>query len=440
MPPTDSVRIQTNQLPVGSLLDHPINGEDGILLLAAGVPIQSSTKERLLDRGIQYILIHPEDAANLAVSELEVPIVKPLSESKVAELKSKLKTLNTVLPKSLPITGPAFRNRIKILGCVPYCPQQNQRLTATFSSSLELLDNIVSAAIHESSQDIQPLQSTIKNYTEELSEDLDSSLATTAELAPNPDFKERGIRLAILSMAIASELGWDESHIYEVGLCGLVHDWGMFCLPKSLQDPQHPVLSDHIAELTNHPLHTLTLLESIPKLSKSVLLAATQVHENGDGSGYPRGITKEHIHPFANILHVADAYISLTAGMRGRQAFLSYDVIVYLLHQVQVNRMDEKAIRALLKVVSLFPLGSLVELSDGSKAQVLRRNPKQYSSPIVQKLSSVRSLRVDTAHQQIIDLAQSHLKVVAPVPSPHRHESRIGKSQYQEILWEDLAS
>lgn len=191
--------------------------------------------------------------------------------------------------------------------------------------------------------------------------------------------------------------------------------------------------------MAKHPLYTLDLLEPLAQVSPVVRYAATQVHESPDGSGYPRGLTKAEIHPFAHILHTVDAYITLTAKTHGRRAYLSYDVIVYLLHQVKLERMEQQSMRAFLHVVSLFPLGSHVRLSDGSEAPVIRRNAQQYSAPIVQRVGADRKLRLDSAHPSIVDLAETDLRVMAPLLAPDRQELRLEEGLMGKVLWEGLA-
>ena len=54
MPLSDTVRVRTDQLPVGSRLSHPINDGEDRLLLASGVLLTKRLKERLLARGIHH--------------------------------------------------------------------------------------------------------------------------------------------------------------------------------------------------------------------------------------------------------------------------------------------------------------------------------------------------------------------------------------------------
>ncbi len=454
MPSSEAVRVKTEQLPVGSRLSHPINDGEDRLLLAAGVTLTAKIKDRLLARGINEVLLHPDDAA--AVLGLEKPSARsstatppkkkspPPAPAKsqrslqetVAQIKVQASALASSVSRQITSTGPPLSQRQVSRGTSPYDVKQRERVEKQFRNATVALKKIVLEAIEKRAQDDGTLKSVTQNFVDELAEDTDSVLASSSQIAPNPAITERGVRLALLGMSMAIELDWDESNVSEVGLCGLVHDFGMFRLDERLQDPQAKLSATERTEVTSHPLLTLDMLTPMKSVSLAVRLAATQVHENPDGSGYPRGLKHDEIHPYASLLHAADAYITLTAEMSGRPAFLSYDAMVYLLNQVKMNRMDEKAIRALLQVISLFPIGSHVRLSDGSEAQVLRRNGNHYSTPVVQRVGADRQPRYDSAHASIIDLAATKMRVMSPLVPPNREEERLDESLMGEVLWE----
>ena len=415
-------------------------------------------KERLIARGISEVLLHPDDIAALFGESQPTPAgakatsTQPAAKKKkpprvvtrqsslretVAQIKAHASALATSVSRQIENSGPPLSERQVSHGTAPYNVQQRARLVRHFAVTTELLNEITQQAVAGKVKDDRPLKDAAQGYIGELTADTDSVIASSNELAPNPTITQRGVRLALLAMAMAMEADWDETHVSEVGLCGLVHDFGMFRLDENLLDPQAKLSTGDWRELTDHPLHTLDMLTSMKNVSLAVRLAATQVHENPDGSGYPRRLSKEEIHPYARLLHAADAYITLTAEMGGRAAFLSYDVMVYLLNQVKANRMDEESIRALLQVVSLFPIGSHVRLSDGSEAQVIRRNALHYTTPIVQRVGANRKARFGSAHASIIDLAQAKMRVMSPLVPPGREETRLDESMVSQVLWED---
>ena len=63
---------------------------------------------------------------------------------------------------------------------------------------------------------------------------------------------------------------------------------------------------------------------------------------------------------------------------------MPYAAMENLLKQAKVCSVDPIVVRNFLQIMSLFPLGSFVELSDGSVARVLRRSGNHYVSPVVQ--------------------------------------------------------
>ncbi|NJS35853.1 MAG: HD domain-containing protein [Brachymonas sp.] len=212
-------------------------------------------------------------------------------------------------------------------------------LAAAFGQTVrhhqELMDTMIRHAIAGLSQDTRAVRAVANGATAELVQDPDQTIATSTEVSRNPEITERAVRISVLAMAIAMEMGWDEELIREVGECGLVHDWGMFRLSEEIRGQRSP-LSDHHRELmTQHPLYTFEMLEKMRELPDSVRMASAQVHEKLDGTGYPHQLEDAQIHPYAKILHVADAYVSLTEETWGRPAYIAYDVMVYLLSQAQ---------------------------------------------------------------------------------------------------------
>ncbi|MCH9001551.1 MAG: hypothetical protein IIC02_03170, partial [Planctomycetes bacterium] len=48
---------------------------------------------------------------------------------------------------------------------------------------------------------------------------------------------------------------------------------------------------------------------------------------------------------------------------------------------------DRDLVRALLDTISLFPIGSMVGLSNGMRARVLRANPGRHTNPVVEEVT-----------------------------------------------------
>ena len=443
------IKVNVELLSEGIRLIHPIHDENGNELLSAAKPITRDLLDSLVSKNKNWVMLHTLDAAQVmggddspeqAATEQDMPRRKSRTPARqtpsLASVKSRVESLNRTASFTVENSGPPLKGSIAPRGCVPFDSSHHQEICDHFKSATKLLDGMIDELLAGSFDDSHKLDGVASNHVRDLSADSDLALYSAGEMAVTPEVAERSLRLSLIAMAVAAELGLDENHVREIGLCGLVCDWGKFFLPERLQDETVPLAEEDRETFRSHPLFAAELLSSIDGISREVRLAATQVRENADGTGFPRGLKDQQIHPYARVLHVANIYLSLTSGLRGNGPYVPYDVMVYLLNQTKSGRLTQVSVRALLNVVSLFPIGSLVQLEDGSEAMVIRRNELNYTSPIVQKIDGNRQLRFDQPEGPL-DLAKKGLAVKTAIPSETRQEQRIAKDSMGEILWSD---
>ena len=144
-----------------------------------------------------------------------------------------------------------------------------------------------------------------------------------------------------------------------------------------------PMIGALIADRLVGKYNTLDCLEKVRGLSDLSLIVAYQIHERGDGSGYPRQRHRTTIHPLARLAAIADTYAAITAHRPHRTARGPYEAMEILLRETSRDRFDRQVMRSFLDCISLFPIGSQVRLSDGQFAKVLRANPGLHTKPAV---------------------------------------------------------
>jgi len=84
--------------------------------------------------------------------------------------------------------------------------------------------------------------------------------------------------------------------------------------------------------------------------------------------------------------------------------------------------------------LSLFPIGALVELSDGRQARVLRRNGNNYSSPIVQIVADADGVPISPLdHPEGLDPAERNLKSSRYSPTPLLRITRAGVAETEGL-------
>ena len=198
------------------------------------------------------------------------------------------------------------------------------------------------------------------------------------------------VNVSLMAMAMACQLGLDRTATTEIGIGGLLQDIGMLRVPKEIRLANGSLTESDWKEIKLHPLHTLDMISELKGLPLSARLVAYQVHERIDGSGYPRGRKGDQIHRFAQIVSVADTFVAMTGARPFRSAISPYKSAKAVLEGGRDGEFDRELVRALLDTISLFPIGSLVGLSDGTTARVLRANPGQHTHPIVEEVTGDR--------------------------------------------------
>lgn len=128
----------------------------------------------------------------------------------------------------------------------------------------------------------------------------------------------------------------------------LVHDLGRLGVSNSIWDKKATLLRGDWERLRMHPYLTERMLAASPPLAPLATLAG-QHHERLDGSGYPRGLTGEHLSPAARILAVADTYRAKAEPRPHRPECTPAEITEHLRGEVRAGRLDGAAVDAVLR-------------------------------------------------------------------------------------------
>lgn len=194
------------------------------------------------------------------------------------------------------------------------------------------------------------------------------------------------VNVAILSVAVGDALKLPSHKLIELGMAGLLHELGMFKLPDTFQNANRPLTDIEKRALSAHPLLGYRVLKEMG-FPPNVTLAVLEHHEKENGTGYPQGLTGDKIAMSAKILAVASAYDAQIVSRPFRSARNGYASLVELLKESK-QAYDENILRRMIFILSLYPIGSVVELKNGSLAVVHDANPDDPRHPDVKILTN----------------------------------------------------
>lgn len=420
-PSAETVAVGVDDLLIGRPIQFPIFDDNGVLLLAEGAIITSDFKRLLRQRKLPEVNVHKDDVANVTLNSDILAGVEEFSlDTALTQELDKL--VDGGLPP-LQNNGPSVKDSMVSLGRIAYDGKQRERLVERNKENSKQLNNMLDDALNGGRLDGALATQMASNYLNEMRADVENVLTTSVGVFDDDCLSHQALQTAMLAMALGIELGFDASNVKSLGLIGLVHDWGMMKVPKSIRNTKTPLTPEEFHEVKKHPIYSLELLDRATSIPGIVSLVSYQIHERPNGRGYPRGRSGNAIHQFARVIAVADAYTAMTTARTWRKPLMAYAAVETLVREAGKKAYDPVAVRALLNVLSLFPIGSLVTLSDGSIARVMRRNGKNYTKPIVQRLQLSSGQRVDSgASENILDLTQLSLSVEQALPTPGRDE------------------
>ncbi len=238
--------------------------------------------------------------------------------------------------------------------------------TRTLFSSLAHKKNNIS--LENIFEVIKGITTTIQQYPDKL-------LLYCTYSTPDSYIYAHSVNVAILTSLIGQIKKFPQEELFQLTLCGLLHDIGMLRVLDIVNKPQKLSYEEY-EKIKKHPLWTkeeLVYLSLPTELRNLLSEIIPQAHERLDGSGYPSGLTSQEIHPWAKIISIADIYEAMSHPRPYRDRFLAHTAVVELIRMAQ-GLVDSEITKLFVDRISLFPVGSYVKLSSGDIAKVIQTN------------------------------------------------------------------
>jgi HD-GYP domain-containing protein (c-di-GMP phosphodiesterase class II) len=238
------------------------------------------------------------------------------------------------------------------------------------------------------------------------------------------DLVGHSANVAIMSAAIALEAQLPPAVIVEIAAAALLHDTGELLLPDALQGVPDPLLDERGARYARH--HPLLGARALFEAGCPPLWVATALdhHRGIDGLGYPT--------PSDAAPHEGTRIVSIANYLERKRIPLGEEpeppeAAVRAATALAGRYFDPPWLQVALRALGVFPPGTVVELTDGQPAMVVRVNPTDPLRPEVRLLfGDDAGARLDLARFDPLERRYAKSIVRALVPKPGtRDESRF---------------
>lgn len=234
------------------------------------------------------------------------------------------------------------------------------------------------------------------------------ALISLARLKTSDDYTYmHSVAVCALMIALARQLGLNESETREAGMAGLLHDLGKALIPGEILNKPGKLTDEEFAIVKTHPAEGHKLLLEGKGISEVIKDVCLHHHEKVDGSGYPDRLNGETMTLFAKMGAVCDVYDAITSNRPYKAGWDPAESIKRMAEWK--GHFDPQVFQAFVKSLGIYPIGSLIRLESGKLGVVVEQGEQSLLKPRVKVFFSTRSqayLKPET-----IDLARSAEKI-----------------------------
>jgi HD-GYP domain-containing protein (c-di-GMP phosphodiesterase class II) len=218
-------------------------------------------------------------------------------------------------------------------------------------------------------------------------------------------------------------------------LAALIHDVGLLAAAPEVLTQAEPLTDEQRRRLESHPRAGADLLLQHLPAAGELIDAVLSHHERLDGTGYPAGLRDEQLGLLPRLLAVADTYAALCSPRPNRPALDPRTALTDTLLLAEAGGLDRYHAERLL-LLSFYPVGSVVELADGSVGLVVathlgRRDLTTPSRPVLALLTDDRGQLLPAPRH--VDLAACDGRSIVRTLPPGQRRQVLGR-RYPELV------
>lgn len=178
------------------------------------------------------------------------------------------------------------------------------------------------------------------------------------------------VNVCVIATLIGSVMGYDRNELQILGIGAMLHDIGKVKIASIILNKKERLEPFEFDLMKSHTLEGYDILRQSVHMSFLPAHIALQHHEREDGSGYPKGLTSADIHPYAQVVAVADVFDAMTSERIYKPASPTYLAYLEIVDKAGVQ-FHRAVVEAFTKVLTPYPKGSIWLLSNNAKVVVI---------------------------------------------------------------------
>lgn len=159
------------------------------------------------------------------------------------------------------------------------------------------------------------------------------------------------LNVSLLTMSLAERIGYGSAAVYQLGVCGLLHDVGKQNVPTSILTKESGLDDEEWQEIKRHPVEGARILLRSGSSLEAPAVVAYEHHMQGADGGYPERSRPRPLHEASRIVQVCDIFDALGTHRAHRAALSTAEALTVLADEAGPDGPDPDLVaelRALL--------------------------------------------------------------------------------------------
>lgn len=279
-----------------------------------------------------------------------------------------------------------------------------KRYLSDYEGSLEKVKHYMETVIDQEEIDYLELRFDVLNFLENLIETYQEFLDLTTFKRKDLVTFVHLLNVTILSMYISSRIGFVKDDVLEIGIAALFHDIGKLYISKKIVQKTDKLNAEELALMKHHTVIGAEILfKYIDTLGILPIVVAFEHHLRYDLKGYPKLSFPQPLHQASLIVSLCDVYDAL-AQRRSYKKSLPPQKIYEVMMNEKGKLFEPELLEKFFRTMGVWPVKTIVALSDGSVAVVREQNESDIFKPKVEVVSPKKKKRV-------VDLLKSKITI-----------------------------
>lgn len=264
---------------------------------------------------------------------------------------------------------------------------------------------------------VTSIRTLVGGFLDIMEKDRNILLALCLYQSPNlADYLYRhAVNMCLVSLAAAAASGFSRNQVLEIGIAALVADVGMTMVPEAILLKAGKLTEEELGEIHGHPAVSFALLEKIQGISDISLAAAYQHHERLTGAGYPKRRATVQIAQVARIVAIADTLCAMVHKRSHRDALTPQMALDKVIKMGQMNFLDAGLVKNLMRYLSVYPIGTFVELASGRMGRVVAAHGEDHTRPVISILRNEKGQPLPMKQILQVDLLKDKAERIVKV-------------------------